>query len=107
MRVLTRHGVNEPYVFFSQNLGTDKFLREHMDSEGYVPIALIAGFNKVVSLTTDLQLVTEVLRGNCISFLFLANVLIIMLNFYPQFLVVSDNIACSPLPCVTFYLHIK
>lgn len=53
----------------SQNLGTDKFLREHMDAEGYVPISLIAGFNKVVSLTTDLQLVTEVLRGKCFPLL--------------------------------------
>jgi len=50
-----------------QNLGNDKFLREHMDAEGFVPISLVAGFNKVISLTTDLQLVTQVLRGECFS----------------------------------------
>jgi la-related protein 4 len=52
------------YYFSPQNLGNDKFLREHMDAEGFVPISLIAGFNKVISLTTDLQLVTEVLRDS-------------------------------------------
>ena len=32
-----------------------------MDARGWIPISLIATFNRVVNLTTDVQLVTEVL----------------------------------------------
>ncbi len=31
-----------------------------MDSQGYVPMSLIAGFNKVQQLTKDLRLIIEV-----------------------------------------------
>ncbi|KAG5653566.1 hypothetical protein H0H81_012255 [Sphagnurus paluster] len=49
------------YYLSPQNLAQDFFLRRQMDSRGWVPISLIASFNRVQRLTTDPQLVREVL----------------------------------------------
>ena len=37
------------FVFFcsNDNLCKDMYLRRHMDEQGWVPVALIAGFNRV------------------------------------------------------------
>ncbi|XP_076885673.1 la-related protein 1C-like [Bidens hawaiensis] len=40
-----------------ENLVKDNFLRSHMDDEGWVPITLIAGFQRVKKLTNDLQMI--------------------------------------------------
>ncbi|KAI8647368.1 hypothetical protein BD408DRAFT_378675 [Parasitella parasitica] len=45
------------YYFSVDNLCRDIFLRSQMDTDGYVPITLIAGFNRVRGLTTDMSLV--------------------------------------------------
>jgi la-related protein 1 len=45
------------YYFSVDNLCKDMFLRSQMDTEGYVPINLIAGFNRVRGLTSDMSLV--------------------------------------------------
>ncbi|KAG2233286.1 hypothetical protein BDF21DRAFT_414317 [Thamnidium elegans] len=45
------------YYFSIDNLCKDMFLRSQMDTEGYVPITLIAGFNRVKGLTTDMNLI--------------------------------------------------
>lgn len=45
------------YYFSVDNLCRDLFLRSQMDTEGYVPITLIAGFNRVRGLTSDMSLV--------------------------------------------------
>jgi hypothetical protein len=52
------------YYFSPQNLEKDDHLKQNMDIDGYVPIAMIATFNKVVSLTKDVHLVTSVLRDS-------------------------------------------
>ncbi len=55
----------------------DTYLRSQMDKEDYVPIVIIANFKLVKSLTNDLQLIIEVLKGifnrnfYCIFFRFL------------------------------------
>ncbi|KAI0371213.1 hypothetical protein BV20DRAFT_1035248 [Pilatotrama ljubarskyi] len=49
------------YYLSTQNMAQDFFLRQQMDSRGWIPIPLIASFNRVRSLTTDPQLVTDVL----------------------------------------------
>ncbi|CDO73676.1 hypothetical protein BN946_scf185015.g4 [Trametes cinnabarina] len=49
------------YYFSSQNLAKDFYLRQQMDSRGWIPIGLVASFNRVQKLTTDPQLVTDVL----------------------------------------------
>ena len=51
------------YYFSAENLCRDEFLRGHMDQrEGWLPIQLIASFNRLRSLTVDVNLVAEALR---------------------------------------------
>ncbi|XP_076881742.1 la-related protein 1C-like [Bidens hawaiensis] len=45
------------YYFSDENLVKDTFLRSHMYDEGWVPITLIAGFQRVKKLTNDLQMI--------------------------------------------------
>uniref|UniRef100_A0A158P752 HTH La-type RNA-binding domain-containing protein n=1 Tax=Angiostrongylus cantonensis TaxID=6313 RepID=A0A158P752_ANGCA len=52
------------YYFSSDNLQKDFFLRRKMDSEGFLPITLIASFPRVRSLTQDLTLICEGLRDS-------------------------------------------
>ncbi|KAF8932656.1 La ribonucleoprotein domain member 1B [Dissophora ornata] len=50
------------YYFSVENLCKDVYMRNQMDSEGYVPLSLVANFNRVKSLTTDLGLIKEALK---------------------------------------------
>ncbi|KAF0497666.1 La-related protein 1 [Gigaspora margarita] len=54
------------YYFSIDNLCKDIYLRNNMDSEGYVPIVLLAGFNRVKALTMDMDLVREALLSSYI-----------------------------------------
>nr|XP_018265653.1 uncharacterized protein I303_02024 [Kwoniella dejecticola CBS 10117]OBR87811.1 hypothetical protein I303_02024 [Kwoniella dejecticola CBS 10117] len=47
------------YYFSMQNLAMDFFLRQQMDSEGWIDIAMIASFNRVKSLTPDVAIVKD------------------------------------------------
>ncbi|TFK17160.1 hypothetical protein FA15DRAFT_711075 [Coprinopsis marcescibilis] len=49
------------YYLSPQNMAQDFFLRQRMDSRGWIPIPLIASFNRVRRLTMDANLVKEVL----------------------------------------------
>ncbi|KAH8097043.1 hypothetical protein BXZ70DRAFT_1009366 [Cristinia sonorae] len=49
------------YYLSAQNLAQDFYLRQRMDSRGWISIPLIASFNRIKQLTTDLQLVRDVL----------------------------------------------
>lgn len=50
------------YYFSEENLLHDEFLQSKMNSEGYVPISIIAGFNLLKRLTDDLPLIIEILK---------------------------------------------
>ncbi|KAF8022674.1 hypothetical protein BT93_F0251 [Corymbia citriodora subsp. variegata] len=52
------------YYFSDDNLVKDEFLKAKMDTEGWVPISLIASFRRVMSLTTNIQLILESLRDS-------------------------------------------
>ncbi|KAI8081551.1 uncharacterized protein BX664DRAFT_340682 [Halteromyces radiatus] len=52
------------YYFSIDNLCKDLFLRNKMDSEGYVNIQLLANFNRVKGLTTDLDLIKEAMKDS-------------------------------------------
>ncbi|KAL6726391.1 hypothetical protein Aduo_008365 [Ancylostoma duodenale] len=52
------------YYFSADNLQKDFFLRRKMNSEGFLPITLIASFPRVRSLTQDLALICEGLRDS-------------------------------------------
>ncbi|EJD54779.1 hypothetical protein AURDEDRAFT_110265 [Auricularia subglabra TFB-10046 SS5] len=49
------------YYFGPRNLATDFWLRQQMDSRGWIPIALVATFNRVRALTASPALVREVM----------------------------------------------
>lgn len=48
------------YYFSVDNLERDFFLRRKMDSDGFLPITLIASFHRVQALTTDINLIIKV-----------------------------------------------
>lgn len=48
---------NREYYFSLENLCKDMYLRKHMDSQGFVFLAVIADFNRIKHLTTDMELI--------------------------------------------------
>ncbi|XP_074591152.1 la-related protein 1C-like [Curcuma longa] len=52
------------YYFSNENLYKDVFLKKNMDDQGWVPISLIAGFNRVKQLTNDIHLIVDALRDS-------------------------------------------
>ncbi|KAL7419018.1 hypothetical protein Q5752_006703 [Cryptotrichosporon argae] len=49
------------YYFGMNNLVMDFFLRQQMDSEGWIDIAMIASFNRIKSLTPEVAIIREVM----------------------------------------------
>ncbi|KAL3734281.1 hypothetical protein ACJRO7_023605 [Eucalyptus globulus] len=54
------------YYFSDDNLVKDEFLKSNMDTEGWVPISLIATFRRVTNLTNSIQLILESLRDSTV-----------------------------------------
>uniref|UniRef100_A0A7N2R2U0 HTH La-type RNA-binding domain-containing protein n=2 Tax=Quercus lobata TaxID=97700 RepID=A0A7N2R2U0_QUELO len=54
------------YYFSDANLVKDVYLRSNMDDQGWVPIALIASFPRVRSMTTNVQLILDSLSSSTI-----------------------------------------
>ncbi|PKA66366.1 hypothetical protein AXF42_Ash007063 [Apostasia shenzhenica] len=52
------------YYFSPANLCKDPFLRLQMDEHGWVPIALIATFNKVKGITNNIPVILDALRSS-------------------------------------------
>ncbi|CAO3595547.1 unnamed protein product [Absidia cylindrospora] len=52
------------YYFSIDNLCKDMFLRGKMDSEGYVDFKLLANFNRIRGLTTDLDMIHSALKDS-------------------------------------------
>lgn len=50
------------YYFSVDNMCKDMFLRRQMDSQGFVPLGVIASFKRVKSLTEDFELLRHVSR---------------------------------------------
>lgn len=50
-------------LFSRENLASDTYLRSQMDNDQYVPVKVVANFNMVKRLTTDLDLIVQILRG--------------------------------------------
>ncbi|PWA37836.1 RNA-binding protein Lupus La [Artemisia annua] len=54
------------YYFSNENLVRDTYLRKNMDEQGWVPVSLIAGFKKVLSLTDNVQQILDAMRASTI-----------------------------------------
>lgn len=52
------------YYFSTDNLQRDFFLRRKMSADGYLPISLIASFNRVQQLTQDITFIVSSLDGS-------------------------------------------
>jgi len=52
------------YYYSVENLCKDTWLRSQMDDEGWTPVTVIAAFNRLKQLTTDTQLILEVLHNS-------------------------------------------
>ena len=50
------------YYFSEENLRKDFFLRRKMDADGYLPVSLIASFNRVQALTQDLLQIVQAVK---------------------------------------------
>ncbi|KAK7039130.1 La ribonucleoprotein domain member 1B, partial [Halocaridina rubra] len=47
------------YYFSEDNLANDIFMRRKMSKEGYIPVSLIASFNRMKQLTQDVKLIID------------------------------------------------
>ncbi|KAL4569056.1 hypothetical protein LXL04_024683 [Taraxacum kok-saghyz] len=52
------------YYFSKENLAKDVHLRQNMDEQGWVSVYLIAGFNRISSLTNNVRLILDVMRAS-------------------------------------------
>jgi len=52
------------YYFSEENLEKDFYLRRKMDSEGYLPIKLIASFQRVQNMTHDYNIVVSAIMSS-------------------------------------------
>ncbi|KAJ0969895.1 hypothetical protein J5N97_022772 [Dioscorea zingiberensis] len=50
------------YYFSTENLCKDTYLRQKMDDQGWVPVSLIAGFNKVQQLTNNIHYILDTVQ---------------------------------------------
>ncbi|CAF2405530.1 unnamed protein product [Rotaria sp. Silwood2] len=54
------------YYFSSENLQVDIFLRRQMTKDGYVPLSLIASFNRVRSLCDDTHIIANAVQDSLV-----------------------------------------
>ncbi|XP_064961443.1 la-related protein 1B-like [Musa acuminata AAA Group] len=54
------------YYFSRENLCKDSFLRVHMDDQGWIPVSLIASFNRVRQLSSSIPFILDSIRGSLV-----------------------------------------
>lgn len=52
----------DPHLLSRENLSKDLYLMSQMDSDQFVPIWTIASMESIKALTTDMELILDVLR---------------------------------------------
>lgn len=50
------------YYFSEENLANDIFMRRKMSKDGFIPVSLIASFNRMKQLTQDVKLIVDVCK---------------------------------------------
>lgn len=63
-QVLATLAMQVEYYFSVENLCKDIFLRSKMDEEGWIPVAVIAGFNRIRMLTPDVNIILAALANS-------------------------------------------
>ncbi|CAF0761772.1 unnamed protein product [Rotaria sordida] len=64
LRELLRRQVE--YYFSTENLEADIFLRQQMSKDGYVPLSLIANFNRVQTLCDDINFIADAVKDSLV-----------------------------------------
>ncbi|CAF4894029.1 unnamed protein product, partial [Rotaria sp. Silwood1] len=64
LRELLRRQVE--YYFSTENLEADIFLRQQMSKDGYVPLSLIASFNRVQTLCDDINFIADAVKDSLV-----------------------------------------
>ncbi|CAF2343046.1 unnamed protein product [Rotaria sp. Silwood2] len=64
LRELLRRQVE--YYFSTENLEADIFLRQQMSKDGYVPLSLIASFNRVLTLCDDINFIADAVKDSLV-----------------------------------------
>ena len=54
------------YYFSPENLQKDFYLRRRMDADGYLPVNLIASFNRVQALTSDMNFIIQAVQDSSV-----------------------------------------
>ena len=54
------------YYFSVENLCKDLFLRQRMDTEGWIPLSVIAGFNRIRMMTPEPSMVLDAIKGSTV-----------------------------------------
>ena len=54
------------YYFSDVNLAKDVFIRQEMDSEGFVPVAVIAAFPRIEKTTKDVDLIVAAVKDSTV-----------------------------------------
>ncbi|KAL5489573.1 hypothetical protein EMCRGX_G018683 [Ephydatia muelleri] len=52
------------YYFSKENLSSDKYLMSQMDGDNFVPVAVLASFNQVKKLTSNMDLILDAIRSS-------------------------------------------
>jgi La domain len=90
------------YYFSGQNLCKDIFLRSKMDDGGWIPVAVIAQFNRVRMLTPDLTIIVDALQVCCCPGLLPRTSPCILAPVGPHFMNCVSHPRCCQSLCIRF-----
>lgn len=73
----------DPHLLSRENLSKDLYLMSQMDSDQFVPIWTIASMESIKALTTDMELILDILRCKEFNFCFICNFCYFCGTMYP------------------------
>ena len=87
------------YYFSPENLAHDEYLRTQMDQDQFVNISIIASFNQIRKLTSDVNMVTQVLRGRQSQQQVLITERPVSRSYIPKFFCLFSHLKLIKLEC--------